>query len=131
MAQESSAPGQALSTVDSCSWDFTVEPVYGWGSQSGRQQATAGWLSMLAVFEPHWQVLMAHGRASGWMQWGGKRYEFAGAPAYAEKNWCAASASSGLAGLAACLAAWPRALWALMARRLSGEGGGGGRTERG
>uniref|UniRef100_A0A383VS04 Tocopherol cyclase n=1 Tax=Tetradesmus obliquus TaxID=3088 RepID=A0A383VS04_TETOB len=51
------------------------------------QRATAGWLSMLAVFEPHWQVLMAEGSATGWMEWGGKRYEFSDAPGYAEKNW--------------------------------------------
>lgn len=30
---------------------------------------------------------MARGLASGWVEWGGKRYEFRDAPAYAEKNW--------------------------------------------
>ena len=30
---------------------------------------------------------MAQGRASGWIEWGGQRYDFADAPAYAEKNW--------------------------------------------
>lgn len=30
---------------------------------------------------------MARGAASGWVDWGGKRYEFTDAPAYAEKNW--------------------------------------------
>lgn len=30
---------------------------------------------------------MALGRASGWLEWGDKRYEFQNAPAYAEKNW--------------------------------------------
>ncbi len=30
---------------------------------------------------------MAHGLASGWVQWGDRRFEFADAPAYAEKNW--------------------------------------------
>ena len=37
---------------------------------------------------------MAKGKATGWIEWGGdengknsKRYEFEGAPAYAEKNW--------------------------------------------
>lgn len=30
---------------------------------------------------------MAHGTASGWLQWGDKRYEFRDAPAYGEKNW--------------------------------------------
>ena len=33
------------------------------------------------------QVLMAKGTASGWVDWGGRRYEFTNAPAYAEKNW--------------------------------------------
>ena len=35
----------------------------------------------------HPQVLMAHGLATGWVDWGGRRYEFERAPAYAEKNW--------------------------------------------
>lgn len=33
------------------------------------------------------QILMAQGRASGWIEWGGQRYDFEDAPAYAEKNW--------------------------------------------
>jgi len=33
------------------------------------------------------QILMAQGRASGWIEWGGRRYDFADAPAYSEKNW--------------------------------------------
>ncbi|MEW5314866.1 MAG: hypothetical protein WDW38_006330 [Sanguina aurantia] len=51
------------------------------------QKATAGWVSLLAVFEPHWQVLMSHGLASGHLQWGDTRYEFRDAPSYGEKNW--------------------------------------------
>ena len=34
-----------------------------------------------------YKVLMARGRATGYIDWGGKRYEFTDAPAYAEKNW--------------------------------------------
>ena len=30
---------------------------------------------------------MAHGRATGWITWGGERFEFEDAPSYAEKNW--------------------------------------------
>jgi len=30
---------------------------------------------------------MAHGLATGWIDWNGKRYEFTNAPAYSEKNW--------------------------------------------
>lgn len=33
------------------------------------------------------QVMMAHGRATGWINWGGERFEFEGAPCYSEKNW--------------------------------------------
>ena len=32
-----------------------------------RQLSTAGWLSSLPVFEPHYQITMAHGVASGWI----------------------------------------------------------------
>ena len=65
-----------------------IVPLTGWGGvEGGPQKATAGWLSVLSVFEPHWQVLMSHGLASGWFEWGGQRYEFLDAPTYAEKNW--------------------------------------------
>jgi tocopherol cyclase len=30
---------------------------------------------------------MAHGLATGWIDWNGKRYDFTNAPAYGEKNW--------------------------------------------
>lgn len=66
-------------------WDYIVTPIAGWGAQT--QQATAGWLSYLPVFEPGWQVLMAHGLASGWVRWQGEEYRFVRSPAYAEKNW--------------------------------------------
>jgi len=29
---------------------------------------------------------MAHGLATGWIEWNGKRYEFTNAPAYSEKK---------------------------------------------
>lgn len=96
VAAERGAAGPVMSTVPSCSWSFSVAPKVGWGDSptaaarpegGTSQKATAGWLSMLSVFEPHWQVLMAEGRASGWLQWGEQRYEFSNAPAYAEKNW--------------------------------------------
>ncbi|MEO0646559.1 MAG: tocopherol cyclase family protein [Cyanobacteria bacterium J06650_10] len=68
-------------------WDYTIEPVMSWGSASSEAKATAGWLSYLPVFEPGWQVLMAHGLASGHVCWQGKHYAFEKVPAYAEKNW--------------------------------------------
>jgi tocopherol cyclase len=68
-------------------WHYQVEPVYGWGSTGQPQQSTAGLLSSLQIFEPGWQILMAHGHATGWLDWRGQRYEFTHAPAYGEKNW--------------------------------------------
>jgi len=68
-------------------WQYSIKPVYGWGNTGDPQQSTAGWLSSLPIFEPGWQILMAHGLATGWIEWNGKRYEFANAPAYSEKNW--------------------------------------------
>jgi len=89
IANEAGAAGAPMSTVPDCSWDLSIRPVSGWGAQTsgGNQKATAGWLSVLSVFEPHWQVLMSHGLADGWVQWGGQRYEFKSAASYAEKNW--------------------------------------------
>lgn len=69
------------------SWAYHVEPIYRWGKPGGRQQSTAGWLSFLPIFEPGWQILVAHGLASGWIQWHGQLYQFEKAPLYAEKNW--------------------------------------------
>ncbi len=67
-------------------WDYTIEPISAWGKPN-QLKATAGWLSYLPVFEPGWQVLMAHGLASGQIHWQGKTYAFEREPAYAEKNW--------------------------------------------
>jgi tocopherol cyclase len=70
-----------------CRWSYRILPVHGWGQPRQLQQATGGWLSMLPIFEPGWQILMAHGLATGWIEWRGQRYEFSNAPAYSEKNW--------------------------------------------
>ena len=115
-ARDAGTGGSLRSTVGRAEWAFEITPEVGWGGDgggqgggegggdgddpddtatpaspatptTGRQKATAGWLAALPVFEPHWQVLMARGRATGWLDWGGRRYEFRDAPAYAEKNW--------------------------------------------
>ncbi|MEG4799715.1 tocopherol cyclase family protein [Microcoleus sp. ARI1-B5] len=70
-----------------CFWQYEIQPVYGWGNSDELQKSTAGMLSFLPVFEPGWQILMAHGLATGWIDWNGERYEFKDAPAYTEKNW--------------------------------------------
>jgi tocopherol cyclase len=76
-------PGQATP----CQWCYQIEPIYGWGYPQGFQRATGGWLSFLPIFEPGWQVLLAHGLATGWVEWQGVRHEFKDAPVYSEKNW--------------------------------------------
>ncbi|ELS03487.1 hypothetical protein Xen7305DRAFT_00032110 [Xenococcus sp. PCC 7305] len=70
-----------------CRWEYQIQPLYGWGNPNLTQQATAGWLSYLPVFDPGWQILMAHGLATGWIEWQGTKYQFTEAPAYSEKNW--------------------------------------------
>ncbi|MGF1481246.1 MAG: tocopherol cyclase family protein [Cyanophyceae cyanobacterium] len=70
-----------------CRWCYGIKPIYGWGNPQSPQQSTAGWLSYLPIFEPGWQILMAHGLATGWIDWNGKRHKFTDAPAYKEKNW--------------------------------------------
>ncbi|MGK7941679.1 MAG: tocopherol cyclase family protein [Crocosphaera sp.] len=70
-----------------CNWCYKIEPKDGWGNRFLPQKATAGWLSFLPIFDPGWQVLMAHGWATGYIDWNGKKYEFEKAPAYSEKNW--------------------------------------------
>jgi tocopherol cyclase len=84
---EQGATGDLTSTVGEARWSFSVEPKTGWGDEGSQQRSTAGWLAALPVFEPHWQIMMSHGEATGWLEWGGKRYAFERAPTYYEKNW--------------------------------------------
>lgn len=70
-----------------CRWEYQIKPIYGWGNSTQHQQATAGLLSYLSIFDPGWQITMAHGLATGWVEWQGQCYEFVDVPAYSEKNW--------------------------------------------
>ena len=70
-----------------CRWEYQIRPIYGWGNTHQSQQSSAGWLSSLPIFEPGWQITMAHGLATGWIEWRGQKYQFIDAPAYSEKNW--------------------------------------------
>jgi tocopherol cyclase len=77
--------------VFSCDFDFTVDPICGWGGTNvSDQKSTAGWLSSFPIFEPHWQITLADARATGSIIWKGRTYRFSNAPFYAEKNWGAA-----------------------------------------
>ncbi|GAB2275716.1 Probable tocopherol cyclase, chloroplastic [Dionaea muscipula] len=74
-------------TVNTARWQYSTRPVYGWGDVGSKQKSTAGWLATFPVFEPHWQICMAAGLSTGWIEWGGERFEFLNAPSYSEKNW--------------------------------------------
>ncbi|XP_038985009.1 tocopherol cyclase, chloroplastic [Phoenix dactylifera] len=76
-----------VQTVKTASWEYSTRPVYGWGDVKSKQKSTAGWLAAFPVFEPHWQVCMAAGLSTGWIEWDGERFEFENAPSYSEKNW--------------------------------------------
>ncbi|XP_017255764.1 probable tocopherol cyclase, chloroplastic [Daucus carota subsp. sativus] len=73
--------------VKTARWEYSTRPVYGWGNVGSKQKATAGWLAAFPVFEPHWQICMAGGLSTGWIEWDGERFEFENAPSYSEKNW--------------------------------------------
>jgi tocopherol cyclase len=47
-----------------CRWCYQIQPIYSWGNPQWFQQPTGGLLSFLPIFEPGWQVLMAHGLAT-------------------------------------------------------------------
>ncbi|NJK72270.1 MAG: tocopherol cyclase, partial [Synechococcaceae cyanobacterium SM2_3_60] len=73
---------------DQVRWHYHITPRHTFGNN----EATMGWLGYLPpgldhLTDPGWQILMALGWASGWLEWQGQRHAFANAPAYAEKNW--------------------------------------------
>ncbi|KAE8056601.1 hypothetical protein FH972_013356 [Carpinus fangiana] len=76
-----------VDTVKTARWEYSTRPTYGWGNVGSKQKSTAGWLAAFPVFEPHWQICMAGGLSTGWIEWDGERFEFQNAPSYSEKNW--------------------------------------------
>lgn len=64
-----------------CRWNYQIQPRYWW------QRPTMGPLSYLPIFEPGWQILTAHGLATGTISWHDQVYQFQNVPAYSEKNW--------------------------------------------
>ncbi|XP_007012099.2 PREDICTED: tocopherol cyclase, chloroplastic [Theobroma cacao] len=73
--------------VKTARWEYSTRPIYGWGNVGSKQKSTAGWLAALPIFEPHWQICMAGGLSTGWIEWDSERFEFQNAPSYSEKNW--------------------------------------------
>uniref|UniRef100_A0A2P2JB86 Uncharacterized protein MANES_16G072000 n=1 Tax=Rhizophora mucronata TaxID=61149 RepID=A0A2P2JB86_RHIMU len=76
-----------VETVSNARWEYSTRPIYGWGNVGSKQKSTAGWLAAFPVFEPHWQICMAAGLSTGWIEWDGELFEFNNAPSYSEKNW--------------------------------------------
>ncbi|PON37269.1 Tocopherol cyclase [Parasponia andersonii] len=76
-----------VDTVKTARWEYSTRPIFGWGDVGSKQKSTAGWLAAFPVFEPHWQICMAGGLSTGWIEWDGERFEFENAPSYSEKNW--------------------------------------------
>ncbi|CAI0408487.1 unnamed protein product [Linum tenue] len=74
-------------TVKTARWEYSTRPVYGWGDVGSKQKSTASWPAAFPVFEPHWQICMAGGLSTGWIEWDDERFEFTDAPSYSEKNW--------------------------------------------
>lgn len=69
-------------------WGFEYDPVLSWGERGGSSRCTATWLSLLPMFDPGYQVLMAHGVASGgYLRLGDQDVDVSGAAVYCEKNW--------------------------------------------
>eukprot|EP00250_Pteridium_aquilinum_P011067 c19816_g1_i1 orf=127-1464(+) len=85
LCDDGRSPG--MTTAKTIKWAYSTRPVYGWGDTDQKQRATAGWLAALPVFEPHWQVCMAGGLSTGWIEWDDRKFEFQDAPSYSEKNW--------------------------------------------
>ena len=68
-------------------WSLDYKPLLTWGTR-GTSRNTATWLSHLPIFDPGYQVLMAHGVAtSGYIICDGVRVDATGGVVYCEKNW--------------------------------------------
>lgn len=68
-------------------WGIDYTPTLTWGSR-GTSRHTATWLSQFPIFEPGYQVLMAHGVAtSGYLRYRNRKIDLAGSSVYCEKNW--------------------------------------------
>lgn len=68
-------------------WGVDYTPMLTWGSR-GTSRHTATWLAQFPIFEPGYQVLMAHGVVtSGYIRYRNREIKLAGSSVYSEKNW--------------------------------------------
>lgn len=87
-----SPPASPATTTNSSRHDFhfnisSIVPTDGWGDCDSPQKSTAGWLAKYSLFDPHWQITMSSGIASGTILFNNETYSFSDAKFYAEKNW--------------------------------------------
>lgn len=79
--------GYFVSGGQQIQWAFDYQPSLSWGSR-GQGRHTGTWLANFSIFEPGYQVLMAHGQVSdGYIKIGDERIDVKGSTVYAEKNW--------------------------------------------
>ncbi|KAI0564570.1 Tocopherol cyclase [Gracilaria domingensis] len=68
-------------------WGIDYTPMLTWGTR-GSSRHTSSWLAKFGVFEPGYQVLMAHGAiTSGYIRCGDVEVDVTGGSVYCEKNW--------------------------------------------
>ena len=68
-------------------WGFDYDQLLAWGDR-GTTRHTGTWLTEIPIFEPGYQVLMAHGVVKeGYILCDGERVDVAGGVMYAEKTW--------------------------------------------
>lgn len=72
--------GQAEDATGLCRWDIWMDDGLAWPQ-------TMGWLTGQAGLETSWCVGTLRARASGWVEFKGRRLEFQDAPAYGDHNW--------------------------------------------
>ncbi len=72
--------GRAQDAFGSCFWDIRLDEGVAWPN-------TMGWLTDAAGLETSWTVGTLSARASGWIEFNGRRFDFENAPAYGDHNW--------------------------------------------
>lgn len=78
--QQLHAQGAIVDAHNTCRWviDYTI---------TDQWPRTMGWMSDLPMLQTYWHVGAMHARASGWVEWNGRRWSFDNATGYQEKNW--------------------------------------------
>ena len=87
------ASSSLIGSIQTVEFDVDIVPKIGWGGgPDDKQFSTAGWLAAFPVFEPHYQVLISKGLASGSLSITGRNgsrldFDLNNSVVYLEKNW--------------------------------------------